>query len=50
MSNNKYTLQSYPFANFAFVGASPSSGDAVKARGDEYQWVIKQTETNGVYL
>ncbi|KDQ53845.1 hypothetical protein JAAARDRAFT_196963 [Jaapia argillacea MUCL 33604] len=50
LSSDKYLVANYVFANYAYVGAAPSSGDRVAARSDQYQWVIKETSTKGQYL
>jgi hypothetical protein len=40
----------YVHATYAKVGANPNTGDTVVGRSDEYQWDIKQTGKQGVYM
>ncbi|KAH7925732.1 hypothetical protein BV22DRAFT_1128773 [Leucogyrophana mollusca] len=50
LSNGKYNILGYVYANYASVSASPKKGDDVKARSSAYQWQIKETNTKSQYL
>ncbi|KAH7905428.1 hypothetical protein BJ138DRAFT_1105919 [Hygrophoropsis aurantiaca] len=50
LSGGKYTVAGLVFANYASASHSPNSGDTVKSSANNYQWIIKQSNTAGQYL
>ncbi|KAH7905730.1 hypothetical protein BJ138DRAFT_1183507 [Hygrophoropsis aurantiaca] len=50
LSSGKYTVVGLVFANYASASHSPNSGDTIKSSANNYQWIIKQSNTAGQYL
>ena len=49
LNNKKYTIKNHGFSNFASCETRAETGDSVRGRERNKQWIIKETRVKGQF-